>query len=86
MTPATEELLEPLWGEVADMNGAEAVAALCRMGLVSRRAAERLYARFEVERLVRGGEGRCRAVERVADRLCCSYEKVRGFVYDRSPQ
>ena len=60
------------------------LTSLYSEGFLDRRALEALYARSEVNRLVKEGQGRCRAMDEVADRLCCSYEKVRAMVYNNS--
>ena len=54
-----------------------------RQGLLNRIALERLYINNEVARRVRGGEGKIRAIEQIANELGCSYEKVRGVVYSK---
>lgn len=74
-----------LIGHMADNvtgDGARAMLELlCRQELIDRRAAEELFVHREMERLVRSGTARCKAMHRIADKLCCSYEKVRGMVY-----
>ncbi len=52
-------------------------------GLIDLRTAERQAIRGEVEQLARDGMGRCEAMEVVAQRFCCSYEKVRAAVYQK---
>lgn len=81
MQPDCEKLLTPLLDSVGGMSGTETLKMMIREGLVDRRAAEALYARSEVERMIRRGTGRCRAMEYVAEELCCSYEKVRAMIY-----
>ena len=53
------------------------------VGLLDRRGVEAEVAREEMERLTREGMPRCRAMEEIAERLCCSYEKIRGFIYSK---
>lgn len=85
MTPSNRELLEHVLTKLfphRDYASALKIADnLDNEGLIDRRALERLFARFETERLARCGMGRCRAMEEVAEQLCCSYEKVRNMVY-----
>ena len=82
MIPTTEELLQAVLPHDTAVGGAETIRQLIALGLINRRAAESHYARHEVERLVRKGRGRCRAMDDVAEKLCCSYEKVRQMVYN----
>lgn len=77
------DLLQPITSAVEHMTGGDTIVYLCDCGLLDRRAVEREYARTEIIRLTRSGEGRCRAMETIADDLCCSYEKVRGIIYSK---
>ena len=52
-------------------------------GLLNRVAIERLYIQNEVNRRVRDGEAKMRAIEQISSELGCSYEKVRGVVYSK---
>ena len=85
MRPTALQLLNPLLNSLFDKTHvstpAQLLAELDKMGLIDLKAAEALYAKREVDRLVRQGRGRCRAMEDVAETLCCSYEKVRKIVY-----
>lgn len=81
--PDTEQLLRPLTASAGELNGRQMLKLMLDEGLVDRRAAEALYARAEVERMMRNGTARCRAMEYVAEELCCSYEKVRAIIYAR---
>lgn len=81
MRPSSEELLESLLPSIGELSGPETLRMLSERGLIDRRAAERVYVREEYCRMVRGGMLRSRATEEIADRLCCSFEKVRAIVY-----
>ena len=59
----------------------EVVDILWREGLLNRVEIERQYISDEVERRVRDGVGKVRAIEIVAYDIGCSYEKVRAAVY-----
>lgn len=83
MTPTTQELVAPLSQNVQGEGAKQMLDMLCGLGLIDRRAAEAFHTRREMERLVRSGTPRCRAMHIIADRLCCSYEKVRAIVYAR---
>lgn len=84
MRPSMERMLEAIVPESGRMSGTEVLRRLVECGAVDRRSVEAAFARAEVERRVRGGEGRCRAMDEVAFELCCSYEKVRSIVYSRN--
>lgn len=79
----TERLLSHLTAAVDGMSAAETVEFLWQRGMINRRGVEADVAREEMERLTREGMPRCRAMEEIAERLCCSYEKVRAFIYAR---
>ena len=81
MTPSLQQLTEPLLPQIEGLDARQVLDMLCNSGFIDRRRAEHLYARTEVDRLVAQGSGRCRAMHKVADTLCCSYEKVRNFLY-----
>ena len=51
--------------------------------LLDKRALERLYINSEVDRRVRAGEGKTKAIEQISQELGCSYEKARGAVYNK---
>lgn len=61
----------------------ELLEALYREGLINHREAERAAIRAAVEGLNSEGLGRCEAMEVVAQRFCCSYEKVRAAIYQK---
>ena len=75
MTRHDEMLAETALREVRGLGTAEAVRRLFEMGLISRRECERQAIRDEVARLQREGIPRCEALEIVAGKFCCSYEK-----------
>jgi hypothetical protein len=52
-------------------------------GLLDKRAIERLYINSEIERRVRDGEAKTRAMQQLSCELGCSYEKVRAVVYNK---
>lgn len=79
-----EKTMRPIVAAMKSMTGAEAAEYLMAHGLIDRRAAEREYVRERMQRLTVGeGMPRCRAMEEIADEICCSYEKVRGIIYSR---
>ena len=57
-----------------------------REGIIDIRAVERMAIRDMVERLVRKGERKMRAIDEVAERLNISFEKAREAVYRRIKQ
>jgi hypothetical protein len=59
----------------------EAIEQMWQEELLDRRALERLYINSEVERRVKAGESKTKAIEQLSRELCCSYEKARGAVY-----
>lgn len=76
-----ERLLHTLRREVRGMSAAQAVEFLLREELLDARRVEGLLIRREVAARTARGEGKCCAMEAVAEDFCCSYEKVRGIVY-----
>ena len=78
------ELLRPIIAASESMTGAEAAEYIISRGLIDRRAVEREYVRTRMRRLTVEGMPRCRAMEEIADEICCSYEKVRGIIYSKS--
>lgn len=70
-----------LFDQLNRKSTSEVVEYIWKSGLVNRKAVEKLYIANEVARRVRAGEGKCRAIEQVADEMCYSYEKVRGVIY-----
>ena len=76
-------MLTSLLSSVPSGNLHDAVNAMWQRGLLNRVAIERLYIQNEVNRRVRGGEAKMRAIEQISSELECSYEKVRGVVYSK---
>lgn len=60
-----------------------AVEQMWNEGLLNRTALERLYINSEVDRRVRAGEVKTKAMAQLSEELNCSYEKVRTAVYSR---
>lgn len=81
MIPSVKKLIAPIVPHPDDISGGEMLKILEQRGLIDYRAAESVFARAEVERLVAKGRGRCRAMDEVADKLCCSTSKVRKILY-----
>ena len=77
-------MLTSLLSSVPSGNLHDAVNAMWQRGLLNRVAIERLYIQNEVNRRVRGGEAKMRAIEQLSSELGCSYEKVRGAVYSKT--
>lgn len=61
----------------------EVLEQMWREQLLDKTAVEKLYIRTEVERRVRAGEGKTKAMEQLSAELNCSYEKVRTAVYSK---
>ncbi len=61
----------------------ESVNLMWEQGLLDKRAIERLYINSEIERRVRDGEAKTRAMQQLSCELGCSYEKVRAVVYNK---
>lgn len=83
MNTTERKLLTSLLSSVPSGNLHDAVNAMWQRGLLNRVAIERLYIQNEVNRRVRGGEAKMRAIEQISSELGCSYEKVRGVVYNK---
>lgn len=83
MNTTERKLLTSLLSSVPSGNLHDAVNAMWQRGLLNRVAIERLYIQNEVNRRVRGGEAKMRAIEQISSELECSYEKVRGVVYSK---
>ncbi len=77
-------LAEMLTPQTNPMSPQQMIEQLLNLGLLDYREVERLVARREVERLYTAGMGRCDAIALVADRMCCSYEKIRAFIYQKT--
>ena len=77
----SEKIIRVVARTIKDESAYKVVSALWDMGLLNRVNAERLYISREVERRVRDGEMKQRAIELVAREMNCSFEKVRAVVY-----
>jgi hypothetical protein len=77
------KLLTTLLRRVEQRSINESVNLMWEQGLLDKRAVERLYINSEVERRVRAGEVKTRAMQQLSDELGCSYEKVRAVVYNK---
>lgn len=75
------KLLIALLNNVGQSRLSDAVERMWQEGLLDRRALERLYISAEVDRRVRAGESKTKAIEQLSKELGCSYEKARGAVY-----
>ncbi len=75
----------PLAIEMRGLSSDEVLDRLWREGLIDATALERRAIRREVMRRVRSGETKCRAMDAVAARFGCSYEKVRAEIYRKHP-
>ena len=77
------KLLISLLGIVQNKSLSEAVKMMWQQGLLNRTALERLYIGNEVQRRVRAGEVKVRAIDQLSREMNCSYEKVRAAVYNK---
>lgn len=73
--------LIPVAIEMRGLSSDEVIDRLWREGLIDASALERRAMRREVMRRVKTGEPKCRAMDAVAVRFGCSYEKVRAEMY-----
>ena len=78
-----QKLLGSLLGKIGGKSIGVAIEYMCTGGLLNQKALEQLYIKQEVERRVRVGESKVRAIEQLAQELGCSYEKVRAVVYKK---
>lgn len=78
-----QKLLNSLLSRVRQKSLHGAIEQMWEEGLLNQTAIERLYIGHEVERRVRAGEGKMRAIEQLSAELGCSYEKVRAAVYQK---
>lgn len=83
MKQTEKKLLISLLGKVQNKSLSEAVDIMWQQGLLNRTALERLYISNEVQRRVRAGEVKGRAIEQLSKEMSCSYEKVRFAVYNK---
>lgn len=78
------ELERAFLSEQRNLTPRQTIATLLDKGLLNQREVERVVACRSVERLCAAGMGRCFAMAEVAERLCCSYEKIRAFIYQKT--
>ncbi|MBR5808065.1 MAG: hypothetical protein IKY24_05530 [Alistipes sp.] len=83
MNLTERKLLISLLGIVQNKSLSEAVKMMWQQGLLNRTALERLYIGNEVQRRVRAGEVKVRAIDQLSREMNCSYEKVRAAVYNK---
>lgn len=78
-----KKLIRSLLDKVYNKSLSEAVDIMWQQGLLNRVALERLYINNEVQRRVRAGEVKVRAIEQLSQEMSCSYEKIRAAVYNK---
>lgn len=78
------KLLIALCNKIEARTLSGAIEQMWNEGMLDRKALERLYIGAEIERRVRAGEAKTRAIEQLSEELNCSYEKVRTAVYRKS--
>ncbi len=83
MSAHEEKMLLMLLDKVRNKRLSEAVEMLWNEGLISPTALERLYINTEVERCVRAGKAKVQAIQQVAEKIPCSFEKARAAVYNK---
>lgn len=83
MTQTERKLQLLLLNMVKNKSLPEAITTMWRGGLFNKVALERLYINDEVQRRVRGGETKVRAIEQLSKEMSCSYEKARAAVYKK---
>lgn len=84
MTRHDQMLAETILGIIDGASTLDAITQLFELGLISRRNCEQHAMRTDVERLAHSGTPRCEAMHATAERFSCSYEKVRGAIYNTS--
>lgn len=77
------KLLISLLNVVQNKSLSEAIKVMWQQGLLNKVAVERLYISNEVQRRVRAGEIKVRAIDQLSREMNCSYEKVRAAVYNK---
>ena len=77
------KLLISLLDVVQNKSLSEAIKVMWQQGLLNKVAVERLYISNEVQRRVRAGEIKVRAIDQLSREMNCSYEKVRAAVYNK---
>lgn len=77
-------IISALADEIETLSKISLIEYLHRHRLLDCRAIERQMIRREVTRLYESGMGRCDAMVLVADKMGCSYEKVRALIYQKN--
>ena len=77
-------IISALAEEIESHSKISFIEYLYRHRLLDCRAIERRVIRREVARLYESGMGRCDAMVLVADKMGCSYEKVRALIYQKN--
>ena len=77
------KLLIALLNKIGHSQLSDAIEKMWNESLLDKRALERLYINSEVDRRVRAGESKIKAIEQLSQELGCSYEKARGAVYNK---
>lgn len=80
-----DELMSSIINDVINSHQPENIVQfLLENEFIDMKKTERFAILKEVAELVEGGMPRCRAMEEVSYKYCCSYEKVRGLVYNNA--
>lgn len=78
------KLLIALFDRIKTRSLTDAIEQMWNEGMLDRRSLERLYIGSEIERRVRAGEAKTKAIVQLSEELNCSYEKVRTAVYRKN--
>jgi hypothetical protein len=81
--PKHQKFLTLLFKKLQRQCSEKALLQMWNEGLLNLKAIEKLYVCHEIERRVRDGEHKTKAMEQLADELSCSYEKIRAIVYGK---
>ena len=77
-----ELMLAALSNEVAEVQPENLLVFLLQKRLIDTQAAERYAVRKEVIELLNSGMLMVRVIEEISVKYCCSFEKIRGIVYN----
>ena len=83
-SPQIATIVSALADEISSSSKISTLEYLHQHQLLDYRAIERRMIRREVDRLYESGMGRCDAMVLVADKMGCSYEKVRALIYQKN--
>lgn len=86
MTRNDRKLIVSLMDNLRNMPLSTAVESMWKMGFLNKIAIEKYYIHSEVNRRVRAGETKTRAIAQLSSEMDCSYEKVRAAVYCKQNQ